>query len=160
MVQVPSDSRDIDKDYLIDQAVIGDAKLVLRQLIDEITRRLGGARNGDDVQAESREMKAAPHREWQPRLEANETPINPYRVIWALNNTLDRQRAIITHDSGNPRDQTLTTYEATVPRSYLGWGKSTQLGTGLGMALGAKLAQPDKMVVNTMGDLAFGTVGR
>jgi acetolactate synthase-1/2/3 large subunit len=159
MVQVTSDARDIDKDYLIDQAVIGDAKLVLRQLIDEITRRLGGARNGDDVQAEIREMKEATHREWQPRLEANETPINPYRVIWALNNPLDRQRAIITHDSGNPRDQTLTTYEATVPRSYLGWGKSTQLGTGLGMALGAKLAQPDKMVVNIMGDLAFGTVG-
>jgi thiamine pyrophosphate-dependent acetolactate synthase large subunit-like protein len=92
-------------------------------------------------------------------LTADETPINPYRVIWDLNHTLDRAQAIITHDSGNPRDQTLTTYEATIPRSYLGWGKSTQLGTGLGMALGAKLAFPDKTVVNIMGDLAFGTVG-
>src|SRR5713101_758553 len=159
MVQVTVDGRDIDKDYPIDQAVIGDARLVLRQLIEEVTRQLPEARRGDDVQAEIRQLKEAAHREWQPRLEAEETPINPYRVIWALNKTLDRQRAIITHDSGNPRDQTLTTYEATVPRSYLGWGKSTQLGTGLGMALGAKLAQPDKMVVNIMGDLAFGTVG-
>ncbi len=159
MVQVTSDGRDIDKDYPIDQAVIGDARLVLRQLIEEIIRRLPQARRGDDVQAEIRQLKEAAHREWQPRLEATETPINPYRVIWALNNTLDRERAIITHDSGNPRDQTLTTFEATVPRSYLGWGKSTQLGTGLGMALGAKLAHPDKMVVNIMGDLAFGTVG-
>jgi len=159
MVQVTSDARDIDKDYQIDQAVIGDAQLVLRQLIEEITRRLPEARGGDEVQGEIRQLKAETQREWQSRLEATETPINPYRVIWALNNTLDRQRAIITHDSGNPRDQTLTTYEATVPRSYLGWGKSTQLGTGLGMALGAKLAQPDKMVVNVMGDLAFGTVG-
>jgi len=159
MVQVTSDGRDIDKNYPIDQAVIGDARLVLRQLIEEITRRLPQARRGDDVQAEIRQLKEATHREWQPRLEATETPINPYRVIWALNNTLDRERAIITHDSGNPRDQTLTTFEATVPRSYLGWGKSTQLGTGLGMALGAKLAHPDKMVVNIMGDLAFGTVG-
>ena len=159
MVQVTSDGRDIDKDYPIDQAVIGDARLVLRQLIEEIIRRLPQARRGDDVQGEIRQLKEAAHREWQPRLEATETPINPYRVIWALNNTLDRERAIITHDSGNPRDQTLTTFEATVPRSYLGWGKSTQLGTGLGMALGAKLAHPDKMVVNIMGDLAFGTVG-
>jgi thiamine pyrophosphate-dependent acetolactate synthase large subunit-like protein len=111
------------------------------------------------VQTEIRQLKEATHREWLPRLEAEETPINPYRVIWALNNTLDRERTIITHDSGNPRDQTLTTYEATVPRSYLGWGKSTQLGTGLGIALGAKLAQPDKIVVNVMGDLAFGTAG-
>ena len=159
MAQITSDARDIDKDYQIDQAVIGDAQLVLRQLIEEITRRLPEARRGDEVQGEIRQLKAETQREWQSRLEATETPINPYRVIWALNNTLDRQRAIITHDSGNPRDQTLTTYEATVPRSYLGWGKSTQLGTGLGMALGAKLAQPDKMVVNVMGDLAFGTVG-
>jgi acetolactate synthase-1/2/3 large subunit len=50
-------------------------------------------------------------------------------------------------------------YEATTPRGYLGWGKSTQLGTGLGIALGAKLAYPEKTVVNIMGDLAFGTVG-
>ena len=159
MVQVTVDARDIDKDYPIDQAVVGDAQLVLRQLIDEIKRRLPQQRTGDDVEAEIRQLKQAVRREWLPRLEADETPINPYRIIWALNNTLNRERAIITHDSGNPRDQTLTTYEATVPRSYLGWGKSTQLGTGLGMALGAKLAQPDKLVVNIMGDLAFGTVG-
>jgi thiamine pyrophosphate-dependent acetolactate synthase large subunit-like protein len=159
LVQITADGRDIDKDYTIDQAVIGDAQLVLRQLIEEIKQRLPEPRRGDEVQAEVRQLKEAAHREWQPRLEADETPINPYRVIWALNNTLDRERTIITHDSGNPRDQTLTTYEATVPRSYLGWGKSTQLGTGLGMALGAKLAEPDKVVVNVMGDLAFGTVG-
>ena len=53
----------------------------------------------------------------------------------------------------------LTFYETLAPRGYLGWGKSTQLGTGLGLALGAKLAAPEKLVVNVMGDLAFGTAG-
>lgn len=72
---------------------------------------------------------------------------------------LDKANSVVTHDSGNPRDQTLTNYEATSPRGYIGWGKSTQLGTGLGIALGAKLALPNKTVVNVMGDLAFGTVG-
>ena len=159
LVQVTLDPRDIDKDYAIDQAVVGDAQLVLRQLIEEVKRRLPSARGGEDVQAEVRQLKEAERREWLPRLTADETPINPYRVIWDLNHTLDRANAIITHDSGNPRDQTLTMYEAITPRGYLGWGKSTQLGTGLGMALGAKLAHPDKTVVNIMGDLAFGTVG-
>ena len=159
MVQVTLDARDIDKDYPIDQAVVGDARLVLRQLIDEVKRRLPSARSGDDIHAEIRRLKETDLREWLPRLTADETPINPYRVIWDLNHTLDRAQTIITHDSGNPRDQTLTTYEAISPRGYLGWGKSTQLGTGLGMALGAKLAHPDKTVVNIMGDLAFGTVG-
>src|SRR5438552_8598600 len=58
MVQVTVDARDIDKDYQIDQAVIGDAQLVLRQLIEEITRRLPEARRGDEVQAEIRQLKA------------------------------------------------------------------------------------------------------
>ncbi|MFZ1060421.1 MAG: thiamine pyrophosphate-dependent enzyme, partial [Candidatus Rokuibacteriota bacterium] len=45
------------------------------------------------------------------------------------------------------------------PHGYVGWGKSTQLGTGLGLALGAKLAAPDRLCVNLMGDVAFGMVG-
>jgi thiamine pyrophosphate-dependent acetolactate synthase large subunit-like protein len=50
-------------------------------------------------------------------------------------------------------------YRATRPRSYLGWGKSHQLGTGLGLTIGAKLAAPDKFCVNFMGDAAFGMTG-
>ena len=159
MVQITIDGRDLDRDYPVDQAVIGDARLVLRQLIDEL-RRSGAAtsRNGAVV-AEIQQVREATQREWGPRLGSDETPINPYRVISELNQVLDKSRSIVTHDSGNPRDQTLTNYEAVSPRGYLGWGKSTQLGTGLGIALGAKLAFPDKTVVNIMGDLAFGTVG-
>lgn len=158
MVQVTVDARDLDRDYPIDHAVIGDAKLVLRQLIDEVRRQGGVSANGA-VASEIQQVKEADLREWMPRLSAGEAPINPYRVIWELNNILDKSASVVTHDSGNPRDQTLTTYQALTPRGYLGWGKSTQLGTGLGIALGAKLASPEKMVVNIMGDLAFGTVG-
>ena len=46
-----------------------------------------------------------------------------------------------------------------MPRGYLGWGKSTQLGTGFGLALGARLARPDWLSVNIMGDTAFGMIG-
>jgi thiamine pyrophosphate-dependent acetolactate synthase large subunit-like protein len=50
-------------------------------------------------------------------------------------------------------------YRALPPRSYLGWGKSHALGTGLGLASGAQLAAPDKLCVNFMGDAAFGMTG-
>jgi acetolactate synthase I/II/III large subunit len=72
---------------------------------------------------------------------------------------VDPDEAIVTHDSGSPRDQLLPFYRARGPRSYLGWGKSHQLGTGLGLAIGAKLAAPDKLCVNFMGDAAFGMTG-
>jgi thiamine pyrophosphate-dependent acetolactate synthase large subunit-like protein len=159
LAQITVDARDLDKDYPVEHAVIGDARLVLQQVIAEVQRRLGQPRAADGVASEVQAAKAAFLREWLPRLTAEETPINPYRVIWELNQTVDRQNTIVTHDSGNPRDQTLTFYEALVPRGYLGWGKSTQLGTGYGIALGAKLAHPEKLVVNVMGDLAFGTAG-
>jgi len=159
MVQVTVDGLDIDRDYQVDQAVVGDAKLVLRQLLDEVRRQGGGASRNGGVTAEIQQLKEATRREWESRLTSDEVPINPYRVIAELNAVLDKSASIVTHDSGNPRDQTLTNYETTTPRGYIGWGKSTQLGTGLGIALGAKLAYPDKTVVNVMGDLAFGTVG-
>ena len=51
-------------------------------------------------------------------------------------------------------------YETVVPRGYLGWGKSTQLGTGFGLdARRAALAKPDWLAVNIMGDAAFGMIG-
>ncbi|HUX85746.1 MAG TPA: thiamine pyrophosphate-dependent enzyme, partial [Chloroflexota bacterium] len=159
LVQITVDARDVDKDYPIDHAVIGDARLVLGQLVAEVKRLLGTGRPSDGVVAEIREAREASLRQWLPRLTSEETPLSPYRVIWDLMRTVDRANTIVTHDSGNPRDQMLTTYEAVAPRGYLGWGKSTQLGTGYGVALGAKLANPDKVVVNVMGDLAFGTIG-
>jgi thiamine pyrophosphate-dependent acetolactate synthase large subunit-like protein len=160
LVQVTLDGRDVDREYPVDHAVIGDARLVLRQLTDEARRQLGpSGRPASEVETEVKRAREAYLREWMPRLTAEETPINPYRVVWELMRAVDRRNTIVTHDSGNPRDQTLTFFEALVPRGYLGWGKSTQLGTGYGLALGAKLAHPDRLVVNVMGDLAFGTVG-
>jgi acetolactate synthase-1/2/3 large subunit len=43
--------------------------------------------------------------------------------------------------------------------SYIGWGKSTQLGYGLGLAMGAKLAHPEKLCINVWGDAAIGMTG-
>ena len=161
MVQVTVDGRDVAKDYAIDVAVVGDAKLVLQQVIDEVRQQAGpeGRKGEDRAAREIRAIKETWIREWLPRLTSDEEPINPYRVIWDLMHSVDRERTIVTHDSGNPRDQMLPFYETLIPRGYLGWGKSTQLGTSLGLAMGAKLAAPEKLVVNVMGDLAFGMAG-
>ena len=72
---------------------------------------------------------------------------------------LDRDNVIITHDSGSPRKQLLPFWRTTKAGSYMGWGKSTQLGYGLGITMGAKLAAPDKICVNVMGDSAIGMTG-
>ncbi|HUN26029.1 MAG TPA: thiamine pyrophosphate-dependent enzyme, partial [Steroidobacteraceae bacterium] len=42
---------------------------------------------------------------------------------------------------------------------YIGWGKTTQLGYGLGLAMGAKLVHPEKLCINVWGDAAIGFTG-
>ena len=154
------DELDINKDYAADYAIIGDAKIVVRQLIDEAKKQLGGdGRDSAAVVGEIKTVKEQWLAEWMPKLTSDETPINPYRVVWDLMQAVDQTQTIVTHDSGNPRDQVLPFYEAITPHGYIGWGKSTQLGYGLGLILGAKMAAPEKLAVNIMGDAAFGMAG-
>ena len=94
-----------------------------------------------------------------PKLTSNEAPLSPYRVIWDLLHTVDVANTIITHDAGSPRDQLSPFWVAREPLTYLGWGKTTQLGYGLGLAMGAKLACPDKLCINVWGDAAIGFTG-
>jgi thiamine pyrophosphate-dependent acetolactate synthase large subunit-like protein len=160
VIQSTVDERDINKDYSLEHAIIGDAKLVLRQLIDEVKEQLGsqgGKKN--TVAQEIKAVKDAWLKEWLPKLTSDEVPINPYRVVWDMMKVLDRKQTIITHDSGSPRNQLLPFWECLVPGSYIGWGKSTPLGASLGFSMGAKLARPEKTAVAFMGNAAFGMVG-
>ena len=155
-----ADSIDHNKSYYADFPVLGDAKLVLRQFIDACRELLKGkARDGAPVREEIARLRAAWLKHWSPKSTSSDTPINPYRVISDFMQVVDPDTAIVTHDSGSPRYQMMPCYRAGGPRSYLGWGKSHQLGTGLGLIMGAKLASPDKFCVNFMGDAAFGMTG-
>ena len=160
-IHATNDPIDIDKDYYIDYPIIGDAKLVLQQFIEVCKDLRNSSTNHDSskVVEEIASVRKAWLQEWIPKLTSTETPITPYRVIWEFMNNVDPAEAIVTHDSGSPRDQLMPFYQSGGPRTYLGWGKSHGLGTGLGLNIGAKLASPDKFVVNFMGDAAFGMTG-
>jgi acetolactate synthase I/II/III large subunit len=161
IIHSTNDSADVNKEYRVDHAVIGDADLVLKALIAEIGRQHGGG--GGNALASLKEeiaaAKAAWLAEWAKHLDSEEVPINQYRVIRDLMRTVDRDNIIVTHDSGSPREQMMPFWETTAPGSYMGWGKSTQLGYGLGITMGAKLAAPNKLCVNIMGDAAIGMTG-
>jgi len=159
IIHATNDERDLNKNYTADIPILGDAKQVLRQMIDAAEDLLQGRNRNGRVVDEIRQVREAWLKEWMPKLTSNEVPITPYRVIWDFMQAIDPKDAIVTHDSGSPRNQMVPFYRATAPRSYMGWGKSHALGTGLGLIMGAKLAAPDKFCVNFMGDAAFGMTG-
>ena len=161
IVHATLDPADLSKDVPVEHALLGDARLVLEALLAAIRERLGGRPRGRAGQVEER-IAASRRRwmeRWSPRLTSDERPLSPYRVISELMRAVDVSRTIITHDAGSPRDQLSPFWQAREPLTYLGWGKSTQLGYGLGLALGAKLARPDHLVVNVWGDAAIGFTG-
>jgi len=161
IIHSTNDPSDINKEYRVDHAVIGDAALVLDEIIAEVGRQKGAG--GGNALASLKEEVAAAKKawlaEWDKQLNSEEMPINQYRVIRDLMRSVDRDNVIITHDSGGPREQLIPFWETTAPGSYMGWGKSTQLGYGLGITMGAKLAAPEKLCVNIMGDASIGMTG-
>ena len=154
-----NDPKDLYKSYDIDYPVLGDTKLVLEQLIESCRDYLSGKIIRNDVPEEIFEVRKQYLENWSKHLDSKDKPISPYRVISEFMKSIDPKDAIVTHDAGSPRYQIMPFYQSDTPRSYLGWGKSHQLGTGLGFAIGAKLATPDKFCVNFMGDAAFGMTG-
>jgi acetolactate synthase I/II/III large subunit len=155
------DPGDLNKDLPVRHALVGDAKLTLAMLTEAVRGRLGGAPRGrgETVAAEIARGREAWLEDWRAKLDDDSSPLGPYRVLRDLQATVDVANTIITHDAGSPRDQLSPFWRCTTPLSYLGWGKTTQLGYGLGLALGAKIAAPEKLCINVWGDSAIGFTG-
>lgn len=161
VIHATLDPADINKDVPVEIALVGDAGLILEGLVGAVRERSGGASESrtaavtEDIKA----IKAEWLEQWMPKLTSDAVPMTPYRVIWDMLHTVDVANTIITHDAGSPRDQLSPFWQSVAPLSYIGWGKTTQLGYGLGLAMGAKLAKPDKLCINVWGDAAIGFTG-
>jgi thiamine pyrophosphate-dependent acetolactate synthase large subunit-like protein len=161
IVHATLDAADVNKDLPADHVVIGDAGLVLEALLAAVKDRVRTPRE-ERAAAAAREIEAgrtAWLAHWAPKLNSEETPLSPYRVIRDLLRTVDVANTVITHDAGSPRDQLSPFWRVESPLSYIGWGKTTQLGYGLGLAMGAKLYAPEKLCINLWGDAAIGFTG-
>jgi acetolactate synthase-1/2/3 large subunit len=160
IIHATLDSADLNKNVECELALLGDARLTLQALLAALEPKLADRpRDTAPVAAAIRSVRDPWLAEWRPKLESEEVPLSPYRVLADLARTVDRDRVIITHDAGSPRDQLSPFWVSTAPLSYLGWGKTTQLGYGLGLAMGAKLACPDRLCINVWGDAAIGFTG-
>jgi len=159
VIHATLDPAHVNKDYEAEVALIGDAALTLDAVLERLDRRKVAQRAWTGPADEIAGVRASWLKEWMPKLTSNENPMTPYRVLWDLQKTVDVANTIITHDAGSPRDQLAPFWVSTEPLTYIGWGKTTQLGYGLGLAMGAKIAHPGKLCINVWGDAAIGFTG-
>lgn len=156
IIQCTNDPMDVNRYYQVDHAVLGDVKLVLNQLMDEINKQNRPLKNREKIEEEIEKAKKAHLDKYLPLMTSSERPINPFRVYGEIMNAIDRKNSFVTHDSGNTREQLATVFESQIPHGFLGWGNVSTLGFGLGAAIGAKLAYPERETINVAGDAAIG----
>ena len=159
IIHATLDPDHLNKDIAATLGLVGDAGVTLDGLLAELAPMISTPRNYSGTAQEIADMLAAWLAEWKPKLTSQEKPLSPYRVVWDLLHTVDVANTIITHDAGSPRDQLSPFWVTREPLTYIGWGKTTQLGYGLGLAMGAKLVHPDKLCINVWGDAAIGFTG-
>ena len=155
------DPEDLNKDESAMVGLVGDTKLTLLALIEEFKTEGFKKDNGEvtQIKKEINVLKKKWMQDWNPILNSGEIPLNYYRIINEIYKNIDPGNSIATHDAGAPRDCMVPFYNATMPNSYIGWGKTTHLGFGIPLMVGAKMAHPDKFCLNLMGDGAFGMSG-
>jgi len=156
-IQVDVDPGELHRDHVADLALLGDAKIVLGQMVKAAQTELPKTRL-EPVSSRFTQLKKLNER-WadlsKDFLESEEVPINPFRVTHELMKLVDPARTILLHDAGTVRGTTSQHYITTQPRTFLGFGGQSAMGWTIGAAMGAKKARPEQLVVAVVGEEAF-----
>ena len=143
ILQIDVDAAEINKNVVVDTAIVGDVREVLRRLLKEIP-----AKEHPEWISYIQELK-----ENNP-LKYDHTQLTGPYVIEKLYE-LTQGDAIITTDVGQHQMWAAQYYKYKEPRTLLTSGGLGTMGYGLGAAIGAKTGCPDKTVVNIAGDGCF-----
>ena len=130
IIHATNDTRDLYKTYHCDLPILGDAKLVLVQLIEAIKDRLGKTTRPARAAQEIARLSEAWLASWQAKLTSNERPINPYRVINEFMRVVDPKDAIVTHDSGSPARPDSALLQGDAAARLHGLGQVASVGDG------------------------------
>jgi acetolactate synthase-1/2/3 large subunit len=150
-VHVDIDPAEINKNIQVDLSIVGDAKAVLRLLLKEL-KELKRMKSRDVWLNRVRELRVAFERGIE---EAQGSELRPSAVVKLLNKLLEPGKSIVTTGVGQNQMWSALHYLARAPRSFITSGGLGTMGFGFPAALGAKVACPDKVVVDIDGDGSF-----
>jgi thiamine pyrophosphate-dependent acetolactate synthase large subunit-like protein len=155
IIQIDIHGAELGHNRSIDIGIEGDAKAVLKQMIDEV------GRSGFESKAESKWIETLrqadlDRRERVAPLENSEQrPIHPLRLCKELRDVMDRD-AILAVDGNEILHYGRQSVPTYFPGHRLNSGPSGCMGVGLPYAIGAKIAKPEKQVVALHGDGSLG----
>lgn len=153
LIQVDIDPSEIGKNVDVNIPVVGDAKLVLQNLIS-ITNKLK-AKKKTKWHDKLKKFK----KEFSPVYDYDTVPIKPQRVLKELNKIID-DRTIITTEVGQCQMWAAHYLNIKNPRSFISSGGLGTMGFGFPAAIGAKVAKPDFKVIDVGSEGSFMMTGQ
>ncbi|MDJ1433203.1 thiamine pyrophosphate-binding protein [Halostagnicola sp. A-GB9-2] len=154
LIHVDIDNEEIGKNYPVEVGILGDSKVVTRQLHEAVTDRVDPVGTEDnEYYDEIQELWA----EWQDIVEdqqTDEVPMSISRALVSLREALERD-GIVVSSAGQPQEVTNPQFPVYEPRTNISCGGFSTMGFGVSAAIGAKLARPDRQVVDVEGDGSF-----
>src|SRR5919197_854875 len=154
VLQVNIDPAEIGKGRPVDVGIVGDAKTVLRQMLDLVRGKFEPRKETPWISA-LREQDMKGQARLEPFMNSDEVPIHPLRLCNEVKKFLDRDAILVVdgQETLNYGRQSIPTF---VPGHRLNSGPFGTMGVGLPFGLGAKAAKPDKQVLVLHGDGSFG----
>jgi acetolactate synthase-1/2/3 large subunit len=152
-IMINSDAAEVGHNRRIDAGIVGDARLVLGQMLDALD---GFPSKRDGAWVESlRKVDAARRDRAEAELSTDQAPIHPLRLCKEVRDFVDRDAVLIEdgHEILNFARQSIPSY---VPRARLNAGPNGCMGVCLPFAVGAQAANPDRQVLVLCGDGSFG----
>jgi acetolactate synthase-1/2/3 large subunit len=152
LIHVDLDPQEIGRNYPTELGIVGDAREVLRQLLELAARDPKRERSPWHDQVEG--WKAEWQNFIQPELASDATPIDPRRVIGELRKAAPENTLMIT-DTGNHQTWVEQYWDAYEPRSVFTPGGFAGMGFGTCGVLGVKLAKPERPAICVTSDGSF-----
>lgn len=148
IIHIDIDPATIDKNIHVDCPIVGDAKLILQQLMEALP---------SDIDTD-RTSWLSQINEWDRKhpLKYNEKSdiIQTTYAIDMLSN-ITKGDAIIVSDVGQHQMWLAQFYKFQRPRTWINSGGLGTMGFGFPAAMGAKFAKPDEQVIAVCGDGSF-----
>ena len=151
-IHIEEDPWEIGKVFPVDLGIVADSRSALRSLLEVFPAKSNDQRKMERIEClkKAKEMVRA-ELETRARNGWDETPINTARLVRTMDKLLDPD-ALIVNESPTSKDILMSNLQFTPRRSYFSNSSAGHLGWGLGAAIGAKLASPNRRVVACLGD--------
>lgn len=144
IIHLDVDPAEINKNVKVDASVIGDVRETLRKLIPLVEKK----NNNEWTE------KIKGYKDSVKNLNSKKEELTPEFLFEKIND-LTNGEAIITTEVGQHQMWASQFYKHMKPKRFVTSGGLGTMGFGLGAAIGSKVGNPDKLVINIAGDGSF-----